>query len=234
MRRLPYTLSPAKPADLEEVRRLVHEAANWLQKNKHTDQWAKPWPDRVRKNERMLNDLLKGKTWLVWDNATLVGTITIDTEEPLAAHGKPVWPTHKRHELALYVRRVIVTRVYAGLGIGAALLDWAADVARRDYGATLIRIDAWTTNLGLHTYYERQRFTRCAGRDPRELINYPSQALFERAAEQGGSAHKKLFIEAEKPNLSHLSFRYPTGSSHQTFCDSETSPRKLRPLVVMI
>jgi GNAT superfamily N-acetyltransferase len=148
----------------------------------------------------MLNDLLRGKTWLVWDEATLAGTITLDTEEPLAAHGRPVWPPHKRHELAVYVRRVIIRRAYAGLGLGAALLDWAADVAKRNHGATLIRLDAWTTNPGLHAYYEGQRFTRCEGRDPRELVNYPAQALFEREIDQAGAAHTKLFVEAEGPN----------------------------------
>ena len=62
---------------------------------------------------------------------------------------------------ALYVRRVVVARSYSGLGLGAALLDWAADVAKSDHGAALIRIDVWTTNLELHAYYEGQRFTRC-------------------------------------------------------------------------
>jgi len=148
----------------------------------------------------MLNDLVMGKTWLVWDDRKVAGTITLDTEEPFAAHGRPLWPTHKRHELAVYVRRVVVRRAYAGLGIGAALLDWAAHVANRNHGATLIRIDAWTTNPGLHAYYEGQRFTRCQGRDPRELVNYPSQALFEREIDRSGSAHAKLFVEAENPN----------------------------------
>ena len=59
---------------------------------------------------------------------------------------------------ALYIRRVVVSKRH--LGLGSALLDWAADVARRDYEATLIRIDVWTTNLNLHAYYEGQRFTR--------------------------------------------------------------------------
>ena len=79
----------------------------------------------------MRNDLVKGKTWLLWDDTIPVGTITVDTEEPVAANGQPVWPEHKRHEPALYVRRVIVNRQYAGLGLGAALLYWAAEVARR-------------------------------------------------------------------------------------------------------
>ena len=56
----------------------------------------------------------------------------------------------------------------------------------RNHGAALIRVDAWTTNYGLHGYLERQRFTRCPGRDPAELDNYPAQALCEREIEQAG------------------------------------------------
>ena len=197
MRRFSFTLSPATPADLRRVRRLVRGAAKWLRKSKHTDQWAKPWPSRAGQKERIRSDLLKGKTWLLWDDSTVAGTITIGTDEPVAAQGQPIWPEHKRHEPALYVRRVIVRRSYSGLGLGAGLLDWAADVAKRDHGAMLIRIDVWTTNTGLHAYYERRRFTRCAGRDPADLPGYPSQALFERELDQAGSDYAELFTETE-------------------------------------
>ncbi len=181
------------PGDLDEVRGLVREAAEWLRTSKDTDQWANPWPDQAGKHERIMNDLLKGKTWIVWDGATAAATITVDTEEPLDLNEQPVWPAHKRHEPALYVRRVIVSRRYAGRGLGAALLDWAADVARREHDGALIRIDVWTTNTDLHAYYEGQRFVRREGRDPRELADYPSQALFEREADQPESDYTKLF-----------------------------------------
>jgi GNAT superfamily N-acetyltransferase len=177
------------------VRGLVREAVEWLRASKDTDQWATPWPNRTGQRERILNDLLKGKTWIVWDGAAAVATITVDTEEPLDLNEQPVWPEHKRHAPALYVRRVIVSRRYAGRRLGAALLDWAADVARRDYDATLIRIDVWTTNTELHDYYKRQCFTRCAGRDGRKLADYPSQALFEREVGRSGSGYTKLFTE---------------------------------------
>ncbi len=193
--RYPFALRLAVPGDLDEVRGLVREAADWLRTSKNTDQWARPWPNRAGQRERILNDLLKGKTWIVWDDTTAVATITIDTEEPLALNEQPVWPAHKRHELALYVRRVIVSRSYAGLGLGAALLDWASDVANRGHGAALIRIDVWTTNTDLHAYYERQRFIRREGRDPRELADYPSQALFEREVDRSGWDYMKLFTE---------------------------------------
>jgi len=66
---------------------------------------------------------------MVWDGTT--ATITVDIEEPLDLNEQPVWPAHERDKPALYVRRVVVNRRYADLGLGAALLDWAAHVAKR-------------------------------------------------------------------------------------------------------
>lgn len=185
------------PGDLDVVRGLVREAADWLRTSKDTDQWSSPWPDQAGHLERMVNDLIKNKTWLVWDGTTAAATITVDTEEPLDVNEQPIWPAHKRRESALFVRRIVVGRGYSGIALGAALLDWAADVAKKDHKAALIRIDVWTTNLDLHAYYEGQRFIRCEGRDPRELANYPSQALFEREVGEPGSDYTRLFITEE-------------------------------------
>lgn len=182
------------PGDLDKVVRLVREAADWLG-SKRIDQWQKPWPDRAGHRERILNDLFKGKTWLVRGGNTTAATITIDTDEPLDAEERPVWPAEENRRAVLYVRRVIVSRRYARLGLGAALLDWAADVAKRDHGAELIRIDVRTTNVKLHAYYEGQRFTRCP--DPQGLGDYPSQALFQRRVDVPGSEFTKLFITEE-------------------------------------
>jgi GNAT superfamily N-acetyltransferase len=190
------------PGDLDKVVGLVLEAAGWL-RSKGIDQWQKPWPDPAGHRERILNDLFKGKTWLVQDGKTTAATITIDTDEPLDAEERPVWPTDESQPPVLYVRRVIVSRRYARLGLGAALLDWAADVAKTDHGAALIRIDVRTTNAKLHAYYERQRFTRCP--DPQGLGDYPSQALFERSADEPGSDFTKLFITEEGRSARNLS-----------------------------
>jgi GNAT superfamily N-acetyltransferase len=151
----------------------------------------------------MRNDLIKGKTWIVWDGPAATATITIDTEESLNLNEQPIWPAHKRRVPAMYVRRVVVSRSHARIGLGAGLLDWAADVARRDHAAAFIRVDVWTTNRDLHAYYEAQGFTRSEGRDPRELGDYPSQALFERDVRRPGSDYTKLFIE---DNLSERKF----------------------------
>ena len=68
-------------------------------------------------------------------------------------------------------------------------------MAKRCHEVALIRIDVWTTNLDLHAYYEGQGFTRRQGRDPEELADYPSQALFERDVRKPGSDYRKLFVE---------------------------------------
>jgi hypothetical protein len=90
-----------------------------------------------------------------------------------------------------------VARAYTGCGLGAALLDWAAHVAKRDHQAALIRIDVWTTNLALHAYLERQRFVRRPGRDPASLPDYPSQALFERGVDWPGSRNNRTSVTPE-------------------------------------
>jgi ribosomal protein S18 acetylase RimI-like enzyme len=193
---------------LDKVVGLVREAADWLRRN-DIDQWQEPWPDRAGQRERILNDLFKGKTWLVRDGKTTAATITIDTDEPLDAEERPVWPTEESERSVLYVRRVIVSRRYARLGLGAALLDWAANVAKRDHRAELIRIDVRTTNVKLQAYYEGQRFTRCP--DPQGLGEYPSQALFQRRVDVPGSDFTKLFITEEDhgAEVTSLSRRRP-------------------------
>ena len=61
----------------------------------------------------------------------------------------------------MYVCRLVINRAFARQGLGAALLDWAGLRARRWYGARWIRVDVWTTNTRLHTYYQRQGFGFC-------------------------------------------------------------------------
>jgi hypothetical protein len=60
----PFVLRLGMPGDQETVSGLVRNATDWLRTCKNTDQWASPWPDRIRRRERILDDLLKGKTWL--------------------------------------------------------------------------------------------------------------------------------------------------------------------------
>src|SRR6266446_7448898 len=133
--------------------RLLDETAAWL-RNKDTDQWARPWPDRAARNERIMADIAEGKTWIAWDGDILAGTITSEeTANP------PLSNEWDDDEPAAYVHRLAVARSHAGRGLGSSLLNWAGLRAATGYGARWIRIDVWNTNLELHKYYLRQGFT---------------------------------------------------------------------------
>lgn len=189
-----FVLRLGVPGDLDEVLGLVHEAAEWLQ-SKNTDQWQQPWPDPDTKRERVRTDLNKGKTWLMLDGQAAVATITIDNDQPLDLLEQAVWPADTSLLTAIYVRRVVVSRDYSGLGLGAALLDWAAVIAKRDHGAHLIRVDVWTTNTALHRYYRNQGFIRRYATYERPAELYPSQALFERPVDPPEGLLHKDFTE---------------------------------------
>jgi GNAT superfamily N-acetyltransferase len=164
-------LSQARDADVPKIARLIQEAADWL-RTKGTDQWARPWPDEAGLESRIKTSIRQRTTWICWRDATPAATITADPRED------PYWSDVHRGEPAVYVHRLVVSRKYAGRGLGAALLDWAGDTARREHGAAWIRVSAWTTNLSLHDYYERQGFSFIGFHAD---VDYPSGARFQKS-----------------------------------------------------
>jgi GNAT superfamily N-acetyltransferase len=182
----PITLRRATVQDLAAAIRLIEEAAKWL-RGIGTDQWARPWPNRAGRDGRILASLRQGKTWIAWDHGLPAATITADPEDD------PYWPEEFLRDRAVYVHRLVVGRPYKGVGLGAALLDWAGGRARRDYGARWIRVSAWTTNRGLHAYYRRQGFFSCGLHlDDR----YPSGARFQKPTAHILSSGTTLFRES--------------------------------------
>lgn len=166
----PLTLGRAETVDMARIIGLIDEAADWLGR-KNTDQWAKPWPNRTSRDSRILASLHAGKTWICWDRGIAAATLTTDPDPD------PYWPPHHPARPAVYVHRLVVARGYAGLGLGAALLNWAGRTGRLAHDANVVRISAWTTNLGLHDYYYRQGFS-LQGFHPDN--GYPSRARFEK------------------------------------------------------
>ena len=167
----------ADPTDenLEIVLGLIDDARSWLG-TKGTDQWAEPWPDRKRRDARVLRGLKNKKTWIVWHGNKPAATVTMANW-----HNPAVWPMGACKcdlaERAVYVHRLITARDYAGRGLGAQLIDWAGLRARSVYGAKWIRIDVWSTNHALHGLYQKMGFEACGTcPDP----SYPSGALFQK------------------------------------------------------
>lgn len=174
----PLQIAQASAQHFDTVLGLIEDARSWLW-SKDTDQWEKPWPDPAARDERVLAGLKNEKTWIVWDGDIgdiAAATITTTTRRNNAVWAKPAC-TADLAERAVFVHRLITSRKYAGLGLGAELIDWAGLQGCREYGAKWIRIDVWRTNTGLHDYYKGKGFKPCGTcADP----DYPSGALFEK------------------------------------------------------
>jgi GNAT superfamily N-acetyltransferase len=174
------TLVPARPADLPSILGFRREASEWL-RQRGIDQWSNPFPP-----EGILATIEAGETWMAWDGTVPAATITV------AREGEPeLWDQFERAEPAIYCHKLTVARAYAGMGIGAELLDWAGGIAH-DEDRRWLRLDAWDTNSALHDYYRRQGFwyIRAADRPP-------SGALFQRVASP--YAPRLLQVETGEP-----------------------------------
>jgi len=86
------------------------------------------------------------QTWLVHADEEVVGTLTVD-------HDDPAWSDQPAN--AAYVHRMAVTR--HGAALGTWLLAWVGDQAHTA-GREAIRLDCVADNTGLCAYYERHGF----------------------------------------------------------------------------
>jgi GNAT superfamily N-acetyltransferase len=162
---------PATAADVPTIIGFIDEASGWLAL-KGTDQWARPWPSRRKRDERVRRGIRDHCTWMVEDDGVPVATVSCRPA------GNPhLWAEPEQHDLAVYVSRLMVRRSHGGQGIGQELFDWAGKWAAEQYGARWIRIDVWTTNKMLHDYYAKRGFAFIRICD---YVGYPSAALFQK------------------------------------------------------
>lgn len=171
-----FQIRPARAGDLPAILGLIDSAATWLRTYKHTDQWARPWPDKAGRDARVEQGIADGLTWIVEDSpGRLAATVTCREH----GHDK-LWTQQELAEPAAYVSRLIVSRELASYGIGAALIDWAGLLGARNWAASCIRVDVWTTNHAVHDYYRRRGFTHLRTLDFEHHWDYPSAALFQK------------------------------------------------------
>ena len=185
-----YRIRHAVTEDIPAILDLIGSTAAWLQQQKSTDQWAKPWPTESERDDRIARNVERGFTWMAEQDEALAATITYRDK------GNPkLWTEDERDERAVYVSRLIVSRPQAGQGLGAALIDWAGLRGRSGWGAESVRVDVWTTNLALHEYYKLQGFEHLRTLDFENPWEYPSAALFQKPIAAVDESSAKLFQE---------------------------------------
>jgi GNAT superfamily N-acetyltransferase len=185
-----YRIRPAASEDMTAILGLIGEAAKWLQETKDTDQWARPWPNQNARDDRVSQGIEHGLTWMVEDDGRLVGTVTCRKQ------GTDIlWTAEELLDRAVYVSRLIVSRDYAGRGIGAALIDWAGRRGIQGWDANWIRVDVWTRNWALHNYYKSQGFMHLRTCPFDNEWDYPSAALFQKSTADIDGAAAERFKE---------------------------------------
>jgi GNAT superfamily N-acetyltransferase len=162
------TIRAAYPEDLPAVAQLLDDAGAWMRNQGITDQWPIRFP---------LSDLSSrvdhGEIHIAYDGQAPVGTFALDwIADP------EFWRDEHANADAGYLHRLTVARTHAGQGIGAQLVEHAAELVLRS-GRRLLRLDCAKHNTRLHDYYRQLGFTHMRTVD---LAHRKSGALFERPA----------------------------------------------------
>ncbi|MGW0182652.1 GNAT family N-acetyltransferase [Nocardia sp. NPDC003345] len=165
-------IRPAALDDLDLICRLRLQRATWLAA-RGSDQWSTEASGlSIDYFSRVVGRALTaGETWVAEVDGEPAGTITVNDRAD-----RELWSNAELAD-SLIVHYLIVDLRFAGHGVGRRLLAHAAALARA-YERQWVRLDAWTSNTELHTYYRRAgfRFVRVADPDSPS----PSCALFER------------------------------------------------------
>ncbi|MFE3860659.1 GNAT family N-acetyltransferase [Streptomyces goshikiensis] len=183
----------ATPDDLTALLAFREEAAAWLSAL-GSDQWRRPYPA-----DRLLKTIESGTVFMLRDEGATVATITL-TEE--AEDG--LWTADELKEPSIFVNKLTVARTHAGRDIGGGLLDWAGDRACRA-GASWLRLDAWTTNEALQSYYLSHGFEHV------------------RTVREGGAVNGG-------PRVSGWLAQRPTRLTGSSFTDLALAPKPMSPV----
>lgn len=137
-------IAPATRDEVGVVLRVLNEAAHWI-----VDRGAEGWRPGQWREERLLEAIERGETFLARQSDAVVGTVTRQWADETFWAG---WPPD-----AGYVHRLAVAAGRHGQGFGAAMLTWA-DRATRANGRSFLRLDCPAGNPALRAYYESQGF----------------------------------------------------------------------------
>ncbi|WP_078906894.1 GNAT family N-acetyltransferase [Streptomyces sp. NRRL S-378] len=153
---------------------MLDSAVAWMNARGNTEQWGTtPYSRRPGGAERVERYTTENTPFVAELDGVPVGGLVLDSgpspQLPIAPAGEP----------ERYVRLLVSDRRHAGRGIGAALLEHAAEETRRA-GVELLRVDCWAGGGGeLVAFYERNGFV------PTDRFlsgDWPGQVLARRLA----------------------------------------------------
>lgn len=142
-----WVISQAKEPDVADLIELRRESERWLA-SRGIDQWTDKWMDVA--DEKAHRAVRQRRAWIIkTSDGETAATVT------LGGPDEDLW--HVSDGPALYLYKLIVARRFAGLGLGAAVMDWACTQAAK-YGYPYLRLDAWPSNPQLLDHYRRHGF----------------------------------------------------------------------------
>jgi GNAT superfamily N-acetyltransferase len=122
---------------------LLGEAAAWTAAIGFAN-WPARFPRAV-----VTRGIAAGELYVGHDDGAIVATVALAWSDVM------IWG--EREPDAGYVHRLAVRRDRAGAGLGAVIVDWAAERVRSQ-GRAWLRLDVTADNLPLCSYYERLGF----------------------------------------------------------------------------
>jgi GNAT superfamily N-acetyltransferase len=143
-------------ADAPRLLALFDDAVAWLVARGQTGQWgAEPFSARPSQVERARGWAAGGGLWFAVDGTGDAGAIVLGDAHDYV-------PPPERPEL--YVQVLLTAAERRGRGVGAALIEHAAEQARA-VGAEQLRVDCWAGVPELPAAYERLGFSRTGSFD---------------------------------------------------------------------
>jgi GNAT superfamily N-acetyltransferase len=154
---------PASREDVVAASDILCEAAEWLE-----ERGIPLWNREQLTVERLLPIVERGELFLASRAGQAIATMILQEEDTF------FWPDVPAGE-SLFLHKLAVRRSAAGQGIAHAMLEWAAEEARRR-GKTYLRLDTDGTRPRLCALYESAGFTL---HSTRQIKTFPT-ARYER------------------------------------------------------
>jgi len=138
---------PATRADVDRINTILAEARDWLHA-RGIRQWAEPLPPGW-----VSRCVERGEFFITSEQGQVIGMFRLAWIDKARLWGETSTE-------AGYLSKLAVARPAAGRGLGVELLR-AAERMVDAAGKKLLRLDCWSGNSVLISYYERAGFRRC-------------------------------------------------------------------------